>query len=215
MSETRCRFDWRLLGAGLFCAAFAVAACAPKKVVKKDTVESPPSAPADTDAGATSDEGGTLEPDVQFAEEDTFEPAVEVSEASIRGKEFRDIPDLRTITFDYDIYSLTSEARAALRENAAYIKDHPDLEVVVEGHCDERGTLEYNLALGQRRAKAVRDYYMRLGVPGKSVATISFGEERPACGEPSEDCWLRNRRGVTKIRAQVSSNSFDNNVDTP
>jgi len=76
----------------------------------------------------------------------------------------------------------------------------------VAGHCDERGTIEYNLALGQRRAKEVRDYYLRLGVSGKSVATISYGKESPLCREANEECWAKNRRAETRIRTGTAAN---------
>ena len=80
------------------------------------------------------------------------------------------------------------------------LKEHSDWEALVEGHCDERGTTEYNLGLGQRRAAAVRQYYMTLGLDGGRIATISYGKEQPVCTEHTEDCWAKNRRGVTKVR---------------
>lgn len=131
-------------------------------------------------------------------------PGVEVGEADVRGSEFSDIAELKVITFDYDMYNLSDEARATLRENADYLKAHKDLDVLVEGHCDDRGTIQYNLALGQKRAKEVRDYYLRLGLPAKTVATISYGEERPTCGEANDECWLKNRRAETKVRARTA-----------
>ena len=74
--------------------------------------------------------------------------------------------------------------------------------MLVEGHCDNRGTTEYNLSLGQKRAKEVRDYYVRLGVSENSIGTISYGEENPACEEETEECWMKNRRSETKVRIQ-------------
>lgn len=139
-------------------------------------------------------------------EEAAYVPGVDVTEASIRGQEFGQTPELGVIRFDYDSATLQGEALDTLKKNAEWLKSHPDLEVLVSGHCDERGTIEYNLALGQKRAKSVREYYARLGVPGKSVATISYGKESPVCSESTEDCWAQNRRAETKIRTRTASN---------
>lgn len=172
-------------------AALLFGACAPKKTVRKTTPEEEAAAAARARAAAE--------------EALRLPSAADVEEMRIRGKEFVVAPELKPVRFEFDGVSLDEPARAALRANADYLKQHPDLEVLVEGHCDDRGTTEYNLALGQRRAKSVRDFYIRLGVPGGKLATLSFGEERPACPEPTEECWSANRRADTKVRAQVSS----------
>lgn len=185
-------------GAALLGAALVLGACAPRKSVRK--------APLDEDAAARAARSG----DDDAAR---LPSAADIEEMRIRGKEFVVAPELQPVRFDYDATSIGDAGRPALRANAEYLKQHPDLEVLVEGHCDERGTTEYNLALGQRRAKAVRDYYIRLGVPGGKVATISFGEERPACPEATEGCWAENRRGETKVRAQVSSTTVPSDRD--
>ena len=181
------------LSAVLLCAAVLLGACAPKKTVRKG--------PLDGTAAGGAGRGGAHGDDGQA----TLPSAADIEEMRIRGKEFVVTPALQPGRFDYEAASIGDAGRPALRANADYLKQHPDLEILVEGHCDERGTTEYNLALGQRRAKAVRDYYIRLGVPGGKIATISFGEERPACPRSDEACWAENRRGETKIRAQVSS----------
>lgn len=121
-------------------------------------------------------------------------------EGDIRRGEFVSQDILKTITFDFDRYELSDKSREALQENAELLKARKEWSVVVEGHCDDRGTIEYNLALGQKRAKSVRDYYVRLGVPESSIGTISYGEEKPVCFEASEPCWLQNRRAETKVR---------------
>jgi peptidoglycan-associated lipoprotein len=133
-------------------------------------------------------------------------PDVSVEEASLRGKDFQSVDALEAIYFDYDSASLKEEQLTILKNNAQYLKAHAGIELLVAGYCDERGTTEYNLALGQKRAKEVREYYMRLGIPAKSVATISYGKESPVCTEPDEDCWGKNRRAETKVRVSVSSN---------
>ncbi len=126
-------------------------------------------------------------------------------EPSLRGKEYKEVPDLVAISFDLDQSSLRADARETLRKNYEVLKSHSDWEVLVEGHCDERGTTEYNLGLGQRRAAAVRQYYMSLGISGGRVATISYGKEKPVCDQQNDDCWSRNRRGVTKARINPAS----------
>ncbi|MBI4350227.1 MAG: peptidoglycan-associated lipoprotein Pal [Elusimicrobia bacterium] len=124
------------------------------------------------------------------------------TEGEIRGGEFMSQATVKTVTFDYDRYELSEESRAVLQANAALLKARKDWTVLVEGHCDERGTVEYNLALGQKRAKAVRDYYVRLGVPESVMGTISYGEEKPVCAEAADACWLRNRRAETKVKGK-------------
>jgi len=104
------------------------------------------------------------------------------------------IPELSTVYFEYDSFALTSSSKASLDGHAAWLKANPNRVVQVEGHCDERGTTEYNLALGERRATTVRDYLMGQGVPASQLSTISYGEERPATQGMDESAWSRNRR---------------------
>ena len=106
--------------------------------------------------------------------------------------------------FDYDKSDIRPDAEAVLRKNAAALKDFfgkfSDLRVVVEGHCDERGTSEYNLALGDRRATASRDFLVGLGAPAGKLTTISYGEERSVCSSEEESCWQQNRRAHLSLR---------------
>jgi peptidoglycan-associated lipoprotein len=101
---------------------------------------------------------------------------------------------LKTIYFDFDRYNIKDEYKDTLRQNAQWIKDHGEFNVVIEGHCDERGTNEYNLALGDRRASSTKEYLTALGVPGRRLRTIAYGEERPAVNGHDESAWSRNRR---------------------
>ncbi len=101
---------------------------------------------------------------------------------------------VRDVYFDYDKAELRSDARSALQGDAKFLKDHPDASVTLEGHCDERGTEEYNLALGQRRADAVRGYLSDLGVDASRLKTLSYGEEKPFDPGHTEDAWSQNRR---------------------
>lgn len=179
--------------------AVALVACTPRKAVKKST--SATGTDAATEASATSE---------------ALPPGVEVGEASIKdGGSFAETKDLQSVPFDYDAYMLGDEARGILRKNADHLKKHPDLEILVAGHCDERGTTEYNLALGQKRAKEVREYYIRLGLPGKTIATISYGEEKPSCDQATEACWRENRRAETRIRSRTASSQEGLNPKAP
>jgi peptidoglycan-associated lipoprotein len=101
---------------------------------------------------------------------------------------------LKDVYFDFDRYDLNADARTILRGNADWLKSNARARVEIEGHCDERGTGEYNLALGAKRAQAVREYLTSLGIDGARLSTISYGEEIPICKEQSEDCWRQNRR---------------------
>jgi peptidoglycan-associated lipoprotein len=101
---------------------------------------------------------------------------------------------LKDVLFEFDRHDLTAEARDTLRSNAEWLKRNASTRIEVEGHCDERGTSEYNLALAAKRAQATRDYLITLGITPDRISTISYGEEIPACIESSESCWRQNRR---------------------
>ncbi|MBX6324237.1 MAG: peptidoglycan-associated lipoprotein Pal [Rhodospirillaceae bacterium] len=105
-----------------------------------------------------------------------------------------------TVYFGFDRYDLTPEAQAQLQKQAAWLKTYPNVSVIIEGHCDERGTREYNLALGERRANAVRDYLIALGIAPNRLQTISYGKERPAVIAFDEAGYALNRRAVTVVQ---------------
>jgi len=109
---------------------------------------------------------------------------------------------LEDIFFDTNLYDITPEYRDALSRNAAWLQQHRTIQILVEGHCDERNTREYNLALGERRAAAVRDYLIFLGVGAERLRTISYGEERPFQIGGGEDAWRLNRRAHFVITAR-------------
>jgi peptidoglycan-associated lipoprotein len=110
-----------------------------------------------------------------------------------------------TVHFAYDRSDVRDEDRSMLQRQASWLQKYPQVRVTVQGNCDERGTREYNLALGARRANAVKEYLVSLGVSAGRVDTISYGKERPVCTESSEDCWAQNRRGVTVISGGAAS----------
>ena len=109
---------------------------------------------------------------------------------------------LRDVLFHFDSADLDGEARAVLEANAAWLLRYPTVEILVEGHCDERGTVEYNLALGEERARAARDYLESLGVAGDRMRTISYGKEFPLDPAPNEEAWRINRRAHLEIVAK-------------
>ena len=113
---------------------------------------------------------------------------------------------LKDIGFNFDSADLSETARATLKANAEWLKANPSARVQIEGHCDERGTAEYNMALGAKRAQAAMDYLSTLGVAANRLSTISYGEEIPVCKEHNEDCWVKNRRArfVTSAAKSVS-----------
>ena len=104
------------------------------------------------------------------------------------------------IHFDFDKYVLTPQAMMILDDKAAYLREHSGVRVLVEGHADERGSNEYNLALGDRRANSAKNYLVKSGVAASRITTISYGEEQPLCRQQNESCWSRNRRGVFNVR---------------
>jgi peptidoglycan-associated lipoprotein len=104
------------------------------------------------------------------------------------------------IHFDFDKYVLTPQAMMILDDKAAYLREHSGVRVLVEGHCDERGSNEYNLALGDRRANSAKNYLVKSGVAASRITTISYGEEQPLCMQQNESCWYRNRRGHFSAR---------------
>lgn len=104
------------------------------------------------------------------------------------------------VFFGYDQYDLTTEARAMIEKQVQWLKTYPNLNIMIEGHCDERGTREYNLALGDKRAMAVRSYMIALGVEPARIQTISYGKERPAVLGSDETSWAQNRRAVVVVQ---------------
>ena len=104
-----------------------------------------------------------------------------------------------TIYFETDMFNIDAQDQTALREQATYLGQYPNVRATIEGHADERGTREYNLALGERRANAAKNYLISLGVAADRLAVVSYGKERPIATGSNEDAWARNRRAVTVV----------------
>jgi len=121
-------------------------------------------------------------------------PAVVVPTRSLSAEEeFKG--SVQDIFFDYDTYDIRADAQAALSKDVAYLVNHPDAKIVIGGYCDERGSNEYNLALGQNRADAAKNALVTAGVAASRIRVVSYGKEKPFCTESTEECWQQNRRG--------------------
>jgi peptidoglycan-associated lipoprotein len=169
-------------------ALLALAACGPKRppVVATSGSETSAARPEPADEPAQTLEPG---PDVQPIEGESLgQDLVDAESASGEGGPLADI------FFGYDEAALSDEARATLEKHALWLQNQRDVRVRLEGHCDERGTVDYNLALGDQRAQAARDYLLSLGVASERLTTASFGKERPLDPGHDESAWTKNRR---------------------
>jgi peptidoglycan-associated lipoprotein len=139
---------------------------------------------------------GGAEPPEPPSSTETESPPVETppSPPTTPGGDETAQANLQDAYFDYDDASLRDDAKASLEHNAKYMESHSGVSVVVEGHCDERGSVEYNLALGEKRARAAKEYLTTYGINGSRITTISYGKERPFDPGHTEEAWARNRR---------------------
>ena len=133
---------------------------------------------------------GDLPENIELSIPQTDRP--ELDSANLQGAEV--ISELQTVTFEYNSYALSPRMEQQLANNVAWIQSHPGITIQIEGHCDERGSSEYNMNLGQRRADTVREHLYKLGVDPSLLTTISWGEERPLDPGNNEDSWAKNRR---------------------
>jgi peptidoglycan-associated lipoprotein len=171
-------------------SALTTTACGKKKVDTPAPLPAPPPAPPATTPAAPPPPSPAPPPapTPPAPTEDQLFARMSLDELNAKGV-------LSDLFFTYDAVELDADARAVLQKNTDYLKRWTSTKVVVEGHADARGTNEYNLALGDRRAKAARDYVVSLGVPVERVTATSKGEEAPVCREDNEACWAKNRRG--------------------
>jgi peptidoglycan-associated lipoprotein len=170
--------------AAIFCAFLLLQGC-PKKT--------PAPGEGDGTAGGGKSTQGTNKPDDSKTRESTAEGRGSLEDVN-KGKPPVGSGPLGEIYFAFDSFDLTPDARATLKRHSDWLKSNSAARVEIEGHCDDRGTNEYNLALGAKRAQSAKDYLVSLGIPGDRLATISYGEELPVCREENEDCWQKNRR---------------------
>ena len=175
---------------------------APVEAPKPDSSPAPEAeadAPASEEAldpqGLTADEILALPPEVGSGSD-----ILDISAMTL--EELNAIGQLQDVRFDYDSAELATEARQTLQRNAEWLSSHAAVRILIEGHCDERGTVEYNLALGEERARAVRDYLGELGIGAERMRTISYGKEFPADPGHNESAWRKNRRAHLEIIAK-------------
>ena len=121
------------------------------------------------------------------------------SDDEARRQDFKSTISLQDIYFKFDRYDLDDESRDVLSSNASYLKGNPSTVIEIQGHCDERGTNNYNIALGERRAQSTKMYLVSQGVSARRIHTISYGEERPFCFDSNDACWFKNRRAHFRI----------------
>ena len=184
-----------------------VPACKSKKtkppaVAPAETMAPPPitvsAIPATTEA--------RVEQPADFVKTETAEPTVTTStlptDINELNRVVQDRGYIQDAYFGYDESQLSSEAQGALTVSANWLKSNPRYNLLIEGHCDERGTAQYNLALGDRRANIVKDYLMTLGIDGARLRTVSYGEERPFDADHDESAWAKNRRAHLVIVGQ-------------
>ena len=169
--------------------AFLIIGCAGKKVVQPSSQGLEQQQPSAT-SKETQEKKGLLKPEERVTEKQLakIETEDELSKYKEESGLFKDI------YFDFDRYDVRQDAKTVLQTIASWLLKNTSAKVLVEGHCDDRGTNEYNLALGDRRAKAVRDYIVALGIGSGRIETISYGEEKPVCSQQTEECWTKNRR---------------------
>lgn len=175
-----------LIALAIACSAlFLMTSCATQKEATVEEVTPPPAGPSEAEIQAA------REAEEKAAQERMVQEERRKEEALVR-QEMQDF-ESDHIYFDFDKSELTAEARNVLVKKAEYLKRNPDYAVRIDGNCDERGTNEYNLALGERRAHAAMDFLATLGVPEDRMSTISYGEEKPLDSGSGEDAWARNR----------------------
>jgi peptidoglycan-associated lipoprotein len=169
------------------------AACAKKVAV------APPPAPAVTPAAAAAPRPAPPPARVATAERPApLAPAPRYPDAATRARIDELLAKIEDAYFDYDRAALRPDALKALESDSTglrdILKDYPDYKLTIEGHCDERGSAEYNIALGDKRAEAAKDYLVQVGIPSAQLNLVSYGKERPVCQDHDEACWQRNRR---------------------
>src|SRR5271169_1234990 len=171
------------------------AACAKKKVA---AAPPPPPAPAAVPAATPKPASTPPAHATAVTRPSATAPATKYPSAATRVRIDQLLAKIEDAYFDYDKYSLRPDAMKALQADSTelrdILKDYPDYKLTIEGHCDERGSAEYNLALGDKRADAAKDYLVQVGIPSAQLSVISFGKEKPVCEDHDEGCWQRNRR---------------------
>ena len=175
----------------LVLSVFALYGC-PKSADVSSAPESQPQKVEKTPEAAAAEAAKAAEE--KKAAEAAAAAAKAAEDAAAKERAAKEAAGLKAIYFDFDKSFVRDDAKAVMKANAARLKANPKAKVRIEGNCDERGTIEYNQALGQRRAASAKKYLTDLGISGKRISLISYGKEKPVCKESTEDCWQQNRR---------------------
>lgn len=184
----------------LLTLGLVIAGCAQKKVVQpvqpelQQQQEPLSVAPKETKEGR-----GMLRPEERITEQQLAK--IEIKEELPQYKEERGL--FEDIHFDYDKYDIRPDAKPVLQNVASWLLKNATAKLSIEGHCDERGTNEYNLALGDRRAKSARDFLFALGIASNRIEMLSYGEEKPLCADKTEECWAKNRRAHFVVLREI------------
>ena len=191
--------------ASLLVFGVLLAGCAKRPATTQAAAPPPTAAAATTPSpGPSTPPPSTLAPAPGSSEPSTAAPAPATTAPVARPvpSDFAANENLRDIFFDFDKYDIRPTDTKTLDANASWLKSNPNHLVLIEGHCDERGTNEYNLALGERRAKSTLNYLVSQGVQASRITIISYGEERPTCTQKTEECWAKNRRAHFLVKAR-------------
>ena len=183
-----------LLAVPVLVLSLFLVGCPKRPATTAASAPPPTGSPSSSAAPSTSPSGPSMTPSPAA-------PSTSSSTTPPRPSEFSENANLKDVFFDFDKYDIRPGDAKILDTDAAWLKSNNDL-VLIEGHCDERGTNEYNLALGERRAKSTMNYLVAQGVQASRITIISYGEERPTCTEHSEDCWAKNRRAHFLVKAR-------------
>ncbi len=192
----------------LFVAVAFVSGCAQKEVLKEDTAAqkqaaskvTKPAAQVPEKSAPKEDEAAKKRAERERAEREALkakaqkEAAAKAAEKAATVASSKESYEFADIHFDFDNFNLRDEARVTLNKHVEWLNKNKDVKIVIEGHCDERGTAEYNLALGERRANVAAKYLIDMGIDGKRIRTISYGMERPLDPQHNEEAWTKNRR---------------------
>ena len=199
----------------LCCLALILAGCPKKTVMKEEPSVTKADAVAAAAAAAERERAAKQEAEQRALKEKELKVREEAAKKAAAEKDFdkslvaKKYPGiegevlesklLKDIYFDFDKYDIRPQDASVLKENAALLMKYPNVKIQIEGHCDERGTIEYNLALGERRASSCKNYLISLGIPGNRISAISYGKERPVDLGHTEEAWAKNRRAHTVI----------------
>lgn len=184
----------------LFAAAFFLAACETASQIDTASTSDSTASSASGSASASASSSDSASSTASSSSSSDSSASAADTAAEKKAKAQSELADVgSTVYFDFDSSALSSASEAILSRQAAFLKANPSLTVVIEGHADERGTREYNLALGERRASAARDYLLAQGINAARVRSVSYGKERPAVVGSNKTAWAKNRRAATVI----------------